>query len=304
MDCGDGHVRVYVAVGPGNVQERAGRCGRAVADAVTAAERDASHAVLDHLLAQQAAARGGNAAEVDELRLLGIGGREKSGVVGLAAGAHTVATDDSAAESGERGNELVCEALAVGLGVIDDVSGLGTGDGVRDVGTGLALDVVSGRDAHVGDLVRVRRPESNCRGALGKTRVGVGRAALDQARGVGNGDLGLGDVRVERAHDGKDRGVGDKLADVRRAGLWIVLAVERVVLLADLDVKPGNRILGDGELDALEGRVAVRQFSAGERQLDADLDCLGSRRRAARGGRAARRRTARRCHEGNHGDDC
>src|SRR3954453_23783493 len=62
VDGRDGAVRVRVAVGARDVEERALRCRGAVVDAVAAHERDVRETGLGHLLAEQAEARRGDAA--------------------------------------------------------------------------------------------------------------------------------------------------------------------------------------------------------------------------------------------------
>ena len=93
---------------------------------------------------------------------------------------------------------------------------------------------------------------------------------------VADRDLHLGDGRVVRADDADDRGVRHERLHVLGALLLVVLAVDRVVERDDLELVAADAAglvgLVDGELRALEGRLAVGRRAARQRERDADLE--------------------------------
>ena len=275
-DGGCGRVGV-LGIGAGQVQERVLGLAGAVVDAVGADVRDVSKAGLDGRLEDPRTAGRGDAAEVDRLRAQGRGGRHDRGIVGVGL-RHAVALDDGPAVGLQVRLEGVGDALPERLGVIDDVHLLGVQVFEDVLGRGRTLVVVRRHDADVVDpvwerLANVERAEL----WLGQTLVGVGRAALQEARLVRDRDLGQRDARVERADDRDDVGVADDRGHVVGAGLRIVRSVDRVVedrRVGDLDgvsAGPAARFL-DRELDAVDDRLRSRELAALERELDRDLD--------------------------------
>src|SRR5439155_6744577 len=152
--------------------------------------------------------------------------------------------------------------------------------GLRLVGAGRALDAVRGGEANVVYLVRVVRPVLQRVRGVGQPRVRVRRAALEQARGVADRDLHLGDARVERPDHADDRCVGNERVQVRGALLRVVRPVDGVVLDVDVQRVSRDRILRvgllDGELDAVRGGLTVGRLGAAHRELGADLDRLAA----------------------------
>src|SRR5215212_8201834 len=181
-----------------------GAAGAEVGDAVRTHEGDLLEA-LDRarLLERQTHARRRRAGEVDGIGLQFGGRGEERGVVGRGLRG-AVALDDLAAGALELLRERIAYTDAEGLGVVEDVDVLLAEVGEQEVGARRTLDRVRRGDADVVDLVGIVRTVLRRLRRVRQARVRVRGAALQQATGVADRDLRLGNVRVERPDDTDD----------------------------------------------------------------------------------------------------
>ena len=274
----------------GDVDERALDATVLVLDAVAAEVGELAQAGLRHLLADEAAAVGGDAAVEHRIRaeVLELG-QDRQEVRGSSGPRPRGRRPCRRASRTRRRTRRRCRSRT--LSVVDDCDAPEAQVLVGVLRDGRTLDVVRGRGADIGDLVRVLRPQLLAGVTLGQVRVGVGRIAPDQTGFVGDRDLDLGHRGVERPDDGHDSRCPRRMPSCpwRPAGhrYWPLTAV---------DGRSLDRVALDGAgrvglLDGQERTIARRTGPLArelplQRERDPDLENLAAAARAtARGPR-------------------
>ncbi len=252
-------------------------------DAVRSHEGDLGHGVAQ-VDPQLASVVLGDATVVDEVR---VGGLDLLGE-GLVVG--RLAVDPVAAEHGQTGTggfviEDVGDALAVQLGVIEDVHVLGAQLG-GPLGTGQALEVVRGDDAVIVPRAAVRIVDIRfvrlTLAGLRQAGVGVGRTHHRDALLAQDGDRQLGSTRVERPDVRHDLVIGDGIVRVLDLGGLVPLAGRGSgivdVLVDDLVTADDAALLFDGHVDRVHDRVGLglARTLAGKRGPNLDVALAGS----------------------------